>query len=332
MKALVTGATGFVGTHLTRALLGRGDSVRILARTAERARSLQAAGAEIRLGDLGDPGTLQGIATGMDVVFHLGSAVAASPAVFERIDVQGTEHILIEAQRAGARRFVYVGTLAGYPLAKQNHGGVIDERTPFDDTGLLGSYARSKTLAEAAVLAAHKRGGIEGVIVRLGLVCGVGANVLPPHVCQRLARDWVILFGDGTVPLPLTHIDNSVDALILAATAQGVGGESFNIVDDDSITQQEYLALLRQAAGGRPRVLRLPTISYYALGLVSEMAATARKREPTTNRYRIRTRLAHVRWDCNKAKHMLQWRPRVRLRDGLTATFREHASARRENR
>jgi nucleoside-diphosphate-sugar epimerase len=138
----------------------------------------------------------------------------------------------------------------------------------------------------------------------------------------------VVLFGDGSVPLPLTYIDNAVDALILAATAQGVAGESFNIVDDDVLTQREYLALLRQVAGGRPRVLRLPAFLYYALGLVSEIAAAARKKEPTTNRYRIKTRLAHVRWECSKAKHMLQWQPRVPLRDGLTTVFREHASTR----
>ena len=130
------------------------------------------------------------------------------------------------------------------------------------------------------------------------------------------------------MPLPLTYIDNAVDALILAATAQGVAGESFNIVDDDVLTQRQYLALLRQVAGQKPSVLRVPVISYYALGLVSEIAAAARKKEPTTNRYRIKTRLAHVRWDCSKAKHMLQWRPRVPLRDGLTTIFREYASTR----
>ncbi len=176
--------------------------------------------------------------------------------------------------------------------------------------------------------AAHKRGRIETVIVRLGLVCGVGASVLPPHVCQRLARDRVILFGDGSVPLPLTYIDNSVDALILAATVPGVSGESFNIVDDEVLTQRDYLALLHEVAGGKPRVLRLPVAAYYALGLVSEMAAAARKKEAATNRYRIKTRLARVGWDCSKAKHMLQWQPRVPLRKGLTTVFREYASTR----
>src|SRR5450432_323027 len=78
LKALVSGATGFVGSHLVRALLHRGDSVRILARTAARAASLSAAGAEVCLGDLGEPKTLEGIAAGADVVFHLGSALRGS--------------------------------------------------------------------------------------------------------------------------------------------------------------------------------------------------------------------------------------------------------------
>jgi nucleoside-diphosphate-sugar epimerase len=326
MKALVTGATGFVGPYLTRELLRRGNSVRILARSAQRAAALQAAGAEVRLGDLGETRSIQGLAEGIDVVFHLASAIGGSAAMFEQIDVRGTEQLLAEAERAGVRRLVYVGTLSGYSLASQRSGAAIDERSPFDDTGLLGNYARFKARAEELVSAAYKRGGIETVIVRLGLVCGVGASVLPAHVCQRLPGGRVILFGDGSVPLPLTYIDNSVDALILAATVPGVSGESFNIVDDEVLTQRDYLALLHEVARGKPRVLRLPVMAYYALGLVSEIAAAARKKEPTTNRYRIKTRLAHVRWDCSKAKHMLQWQQRVPLRDGLTKTFREHVS------
>jgi nucleoside-diphosphate-sugar epimerase len=329
MKALVSGATGFVGAYLTRALLGRGHGVRILARTIDRAAALQAAGADVRLGDVGEAGSLRGIAEGIEVLFHLvRSPTSASEEVFDRIDVRGTEHLLGEAKRAGVRRFVYVGTLAGYPLGQQRDGAVIDERSRFDDSGLMGNYVRAKARAEAVVMSANTAGGIETVIVRLGLVCGVGASVLPAHVCLPVSRDRVILFGDGSVPLPLTYIDNAIDALILAATVPGVAGESFNIVDDEVLTQREYLDLLRQTAGGRPQVLRLPKISYYALGLASEMAAAARKKEPTTNRYRIKTRLARVRWDCNKAKHMLQWRPRVPLRDGLRTIFRQHASAR----
>lgn len=327
MKALVTGATGFVGNYLTRALLERGHAVRVMARTRERAAGLEAAGAEVRVADVDQPSGLSGVASGVDVVFHLvRSPTDASAEVFERIDVQGTEQLLREAERGGARRFVYVSTLAGYSPPRRAEMAVIDERTPLDRTGLLGNYVRAKARAEALVIAANGRGSMQTLIVRLGLVCGVGAAVLPAHVCQPLKRDWVILFGDGGVPLPLTYIDNAVDALILAATAEGVAGESFNIVDEDVLTQGEYLALLQRATGGLPRVLHVPRLLYYALGLASEVAAGARKKEPTTNRYRIKARLARVRFDGAKARNVLKWRPRVPLREGLGTVFRDYAS------
>ncbi len=113
MKVLVTGATGFVGSYLTRELLRRGNSVRILARSPERAAALQAAGAEVRLGDLGEAASIQGLAEGIEVIFHLASAIGGSAAMFEQIDVRGTEQLLAEAERAGVRRLVYVGTLCG---------------------------------------------------------------------------------------------------------------------------------------------------------------------------------------------------------------------------
>lgn len=324
MKTLVTGATGFVGSHLARTLLQRGDSVRILARTEAKAESLRSAGAEVRLGDLTDPDCLRGLAEGVEVIFHLGSAMSGSAELFDRVDVQGTERLLVEAERAGVRRFVYAGTLSGYPLAQKGDGAVIDELCGFDDTGRLGNYARAKALAEASVLATNGRGRMEGVIVRLGLVCGIGASVLPAHVCRAVTRNLVIVFGDGSLPLALTFVDNAIDALILGATVPGIAGESFNIVDDDVLTQRDYLTLLRKTSGTAPRVIRMPRMAYYAIGLLSEVAAAARHKEPATNRYRVRTRLVRVRWDCSKAHRLLRWQPRVPLRVGLAGVFRAY--------
>jgi nucleoside-diphosphate-sugar epimerase len=326
LKALVTGATGFVGSHLVRALLRRGDSVRILARTAARAAALRDAGAEVRLGDLGEPKTLSGIAEGANIVFHLGSALRGSADLFDRVDIQGTQRLLAEAERAGVGRFVYAGSLSGYRLVERGNGSIIDERCPLDDTGLLGNYARAKSRCDEAILAAKEFGTMEGVVVRLGLVCGPGTNVFPPHVCKVIAHNWVALFGDGGIPLPLTFVDNAVDALILAAVAPGVAGESFNIIDHDVLTQRDYLELLQQCAGGMPHVLRLPLSAYYLMGLLTELAAAARAKEPETTRYRIRNRLTRVTWDCSKAARMLHWRPQVPLRDGLARTFRIYAS------
>jgi nucleoside-diphosphate-sugar epimerase len=277
------------------------------------------------LGDLAEPSTLEGIATGADVVFHLGSALRGSADAFDRVDIQGTQRLVAEAERAGVRRFVYTGSLSGYALADKGDGSVIDERCPLDDTGLLGAYARAKSRCEKIVLGS-KSATMERVVVRLGLVCGPGTTVFPPHVCQVVVRNWVALFGDGGVPLPLTFIDNAIDALILASIEPGIAGESFNIIDDDVLTQRDYLKLLQHCSGGTPHVMRLPLSAYYILGQLTELAAAARGKEPATTRYRIRNRLARVSWDCSKAARMLHWHPKVRLRDGLARAFRMHAS------
>lgn len=326
MNALVTGASGFVGSHLVRALLARGDAVRVLARSASGGAALKAAGAEVWVGDLAQPDRIDGLADGLDVVFHLASAMSGSADRFERVDLEGTRRLLRMAAEAGVRRFVYPGTLSAHPLAQLPDGAVIDERCPLDDTGLLGNYARAKRRAEEVVLAAHQRREIEVVIVRLGLVCGVGTSLFPPHVCHVVGPGRVVLFGDGMVPLPLTFIDNAVDALVLGATRPGIGGEIFHIVDDDVLTQAEYLALLRQCTGSNLHILRLPRAAYYALGWLAEMVAKLRDQEAATNRHRVRARLRHVRWDCTKAKRVLHWCPRVPLRKGLSDSFRAQAA------
>ncbi len=327
MRALVTGATGLIGSQLARALLRRGDSVRILARSPSRAAALGAAGAEVAIGDLGEPADWSDLVQSVDVVFHLVSAIRAPSATFERVDVRGTERLLDAAERAAVKRFVFPGTLSSYDLAYVRTGAVIDERTPFGRTERLGHYARAKARAEQAVLAAQRRGKLEGVIVRLGLTCGPGATLLPAHV-GRLAGSALVMFGDGSLPLPLVLLDNAVDALVLAATVPAAAGESFNIVDDEPVTQNEYLALLEETTGSRPRVVKLPRLAYHALGALTALAAAARKKEPETTPYRVRSRLRRVRWDCSKAHRILQWRSRVPLRDGLKQIFLAHAATR----
>lgn len=329
MRALVTGATGFIGSSLVRALLRRGDTVRILVRSAAKAAPLAAAGAQVVVADLGEPFSLTEPLAQIDTVFHLVSAISAPRATFERVDVRGTERLLEAAERSGVKRFVYPGTLSSFDLAHARTGAVIDEQSAFDRTGRLGPYAQAKARAEEAVLAAHRRGRLEAVIVRLGLTCGSGASVLPAHVGRVVGSRYLLLFGDGSLSLPLVLVDNAVEALILAVTTPAVGGEAFNIVDDGALTQNEYLALLKESAGSMPRVLKLPRLAYYALGALTEIAAAARGKEPATTRYRVRTRLRSVRWDCSKAHRLLHWQSRVPLREGLRRAFLEHAAARR---
>jgi nucleoside-diphosphate-sugar epimerase len=321
MKALVTGATGFVGEGLVRTLLKSGATVRILARNPDKAAPLRAAGAEVVIGDLGAMDDLSQLCHGIDTVFHLASKMRGSAREFERIDIEGTRRLLAAAESAGVRRLVYVSTLAAYPPLPK--GTVIDESTALDRSGKLGNYTLAKARCEQMVLGETTK--LERVVVRLGLVCGAGSSVFPPHVCVPMSSKRVILFGSGAVKLPLTLVDNAVDALICAASADQVAGQIFHIVDDESLTQAQYLQLLRDTSGGLPGVLQLPTFVYYALGAVSELVARLRHKEPETSAYRIRSRTSQVSWDCSKAKRVLHWQPGAPLRGGLREVFRKHA-------
>lgn len=321
MRALVTGATGYIGSELVRALLRRGDEVRILARSATRAAPLAAAGAELIVGDLAEPRSIKGSCAGRDVVFHLASAMRGSEAEFGRIDIEGTCVLISEAKRASVRRLVYPGTLSSYDVAQVHDGALLDEASPFDHTGRLGNYARAKAQAEAIVLEAHKRGKLEGVIVRLGLTCGQAADLFPPHVGRLVRPNLLVLFGNGAIPLPLVLLENAVEALILAAITPGIGGEAFNIVDAESLTQTDYITLYRRVTGTALRVVRAPRLAYYALGAATALAARLKGKDPMITPYRVRARLRAVRWNCSKAERRLQWRSRVPLRAGLETAF-----------
>lgn len=330
MRVLVTGATGFVGTELVRALLRRGDQVRILARSATRAAPLVAAGAELLVGDLAEPHSLKGSCSGCEVVFHLASAMRGSEADFRRIDIEGTCALISEAERAGVRRLVYPGTLSSFDTVHVRDGASLDEASPFDRSGRLGNYARAKAQAEAIVLAASKRRKVEAVIVRLGLTCGKAAPAFPPHIGRLIRPDLLLLFGDGAIALPLVLVENAVEALVLAATTHGIDGESFNIVDAEPLTQADYIALYRSETGAPLRVLRAPRLAYYALGAATALAARLRRKEPAITPYRVHARLRRVHWNCSKAERRLHWRSRVPLRTGLGAAFRA-ASTRPED-
>jgi nucleoside-diphosphate-sugar epimerase len=321
MRVLVTGATGLIGSELVRALLRRGDEVRILARSPVRAAPLVAAGAELVVGDLAEPRSLKGTCSGREVVFHLASAMRGSEAEFRRVDVEGLCALTSEAERAAVRRLVFPGTLSSYDTAHMRDGAWLDEASPFDRSGRLGPYARAKAQAEEIVLAANKRRKFEGVIVRLGLTCGKAGEAFPPHVGRLVRPNLLVLFGDGTIPLPLVLLENAVEALILAATVPGIGGEAFNIVDAESVTQSEYVALHRRVTGTPVRVVRVPRLTYYTLGAATALAARLRSKEPAITPYRVRARLRPVRWNCSKAQQRLHWGSRVPLRTGLAAAF-----------
>lgn len=238
MQVLVTGGTGVVGTATVSALLNRGHEVRLLSRHADRDARGWPSGVTAVPGDIADEATIAGAADGCDAVVHLVGIVQETPpdSTFELVNVEGTRHIVREAERAAVRRFVYVSSLGS------EHG-----RSP---------YHRSKRDAEAIVRGF--RG--ERVIVRPGAVYGPGDE----HISQILK--WirtlpvVPIIGDGNQPMqPLWHED-AAEAIAIAVEGEDLAGGEYDIAGEDVTTTRDVIERLRGLTNRASPALPIPDV------------------------------------------------------------------------
>ncbi|MEO7965745.1 MAG: NAD-dependent epimerase/dehydratase family protein, partial [Gemmatimonadaceae bacterium] len=178
--ALVTGATGFIGRHLVRLLAERGVRVRAMARDPDRARELAGPNVEVVVGDFGDPAAIEGLAEGVDTIFHLASVMKGTADEFERVDLAGGQRLIDEATRAGVRRFVFTSTMGAFKLGGLRDGSVVTEEMS-DAPERVGQYSRAKLLMEQRLMDANRSGAIEAVVLRPGLVFGEGISPYLEH-------------------------------------------------------------------------------------------------------------------------------------------------------
>jgi nucleoside-diphosphate-sugar epimerase/predicted dehydrogenase len=317
-SALVTGATGFIGKHLVRDLARRGVRVRALARDAERGRELSGPNVEVVIGDFADAAVIEGLAEGIDTVFHLASVMKGTADEFERVDLAGGRRLLAESKRAGVRRFVFTSTMGAFKLGGLRDGSVVTEEMS-DDPERVGHYSRAKLLMERELLEADRAGENEAVITRPGLVFGPGISPYLEHLPHvgSLEGDRYTVFGDGEVPLQLTYVGNVVDALWRCATSPEAPGHVFTIIDDAVPTQREFVHRLAELTGRPLRVRTIPRPAAWLIGLGVETAAGALRIKPPTTRSLLLGKTAKLSFDCSRAKRVLGWAPAVSWEEGL---------------
>ncbi len=266
MRALVTGAGGFIGQRLVSKLLAKGYAVRGLYLPEEEAEAARRAGVEVVHGDLTDPATLAGITDGVTVVFHLAARVTdwGPRAAFRAITVDGTRHLLDACRGAGIRRFVYFSSIAALGLSRDTAG--LDEQAECVQTGI--PYSDTKVEAEALVADLGRQYGIPYTIVRPANVIGAG-SVWVKDVLDALFRGTVPLIGNGTAPGAFVHVENLVDGAVLAAESEKAVDRTYHFIDDYPVTWAEYTTTLGSWIGRRPRG-RIPTALAWWLGALVE--------------------------------------------------------------
>ncbi|MBM4040263.1 MAG: NAD-dependent epimerase/dehydratase family protein [Planctomycetes bacterium] len=320
MKALVTGATGFVGSHLAERLCREGVEVVCLVRPTSRLEWLEGLPVEKVVGSLAEPEALP--LGEVDWVFHVAAATRARPpAAYEAANVEPTRRLAEAAARANRgrlKRFVYVSSQAAV--------GPTPAEAPLDETAMphpLPGYGASKLASERAVLAAAGR--LPVCIVRPPSVYGPrDPNFISLfRTAQRLRLAPVV--GSPSKQLSLVHVSDLVEGIWLAAQAEVAVGQTY-FVGSGTHTWREIVAALGAALGLRLRILRLPGLVAWLVGEVGELKWTLTRKPQIVCRRKMRD-ARQRRWTCTwaKAERELGYRAKTGLAKGFKQTAEWYA-------
>jgi 2-alkyl-3-oxoalkanoate reductase len=308
---LVTGGGGFIGRPLVKRLLDQGTRVRLLLRRAPAPEVIAHPLAEIMIGDLADPQAVDRAVAGVDTVYHLGATMRGSAAEFQRGTIAGTRNVVDACLRHDVRRLVYMSSLAVIDTDAGRNGEPITETSPLERVATeRGSYTQTKLDAEALVLRAVREQALRTIILRPGEVVSEEKPLLTPGVAQRLGGTLLVL-GAGLVRLPLVHVDDVVEAVLLAGSAEVESGTIVHVVEDTGVTQNDIIASYQAASDRPPRVVRLPLPFVLFAARVAEVIFTRLLGSAPIGPRRIRAATASRRFDCRVAEQALGWRPRT---------------------
>ena len=304
----VTGATGFLGSALTRHLASHGASVRALARQPGVRVDLE--GVEVVQGDVTDGNRMRALIRGCGIVFHAAATMGGSPIEQHQVNVDGTRNVMRAATEAGIERVVHVSSFGAYGFSGRSD---FSEATPLEPGHA--AYGVSKAESEDVVREIARETGVSYSIIRPGMIYGPGSGVWT-EAMYKLARRRPTLFpGDGSGSMPAVHVSDVIGLMSVLAVHPAASEETFNCTSDPSPTWREFLGAYSRLAG-HDRWFAIPLAP---LRVVARLVAAF---APSGTRFKDLPQLIEFvtsqhRFPMDKARELLDWQPQVGLTEGI---------------
>ena len=307
MRDLVTGATGFIGSHLARALLAEGRPVRVLVREGSCAYALEKMGAEIIEGDITIPSTLPQALDGVDRVFHCAAMVSDWGAWddFRLANVKGVDNMLAASRVAGVRHFIHLSTtdVYGFPRRPGN------EKEPFQYRGW--PYGDTKIDGEKKVWGYREKYGMPVTVIRPANVYGAGSRSFVLEIARMLKKKEMVHLGNGGQAAGLCHVNNLIACILLAGKSGDSVGQSYNVTDGTDLSWREFVELLAEKTGmPGPRITLPRRLAYLTGWLLEHIGNQDRENErPLLTRMAVEIFTADQSFSIGKARRELGYRP-----------------------
>ena len=305
---LVTGASGFVGSAVARALQARGASLRLLVRPTSPRKNLEGIEAEIVVGDMADPDAMAAAMQGVRKLFHVAADYrlwARDPEEIVRNNLSGMRAVLGAALAAGVERVIYTSSVA--TLGFRDDGTPSDETLPLGPENAVGAYKRSKVIAEREV----QRMAADGLaVVIVSPSTPIGPRDVKPTPTGRI----IVEAAEGRMPafldtgLNLVHVDDVAEGHLLAMD-KGRQGETY-ILGGQDVSLGRMLAEIAALVGRKPPTVSLPRAPLYPLALVTEAVGYLTNKEPFLTRDALKMSRHHMFFSSAKAERELGYRAR----------------------
>jgi len=320
VKALVTGAGGFLGRYVVEQLVARGDTVRGLGRHAYPA--LERLGVECVRADVRDAQAVRAAVEGVDVVYHTAAVpgVWGSWELFHSINVVGTLHVIHACQAAGVRKLVFTSSPSVTFDGGDQRG--VDESAPYPPRWLC-HYPHTKALAEQAVLAASGERGLLTCALRPHLIWGPRDPHLVPRLIARARRGRLRQVGDGTNLVDMVYVENAARAHLLAADALTPGGpaagRAYFISQGEPVRCWEWINEILALVGLPPVRRRISAAAARRVGAVLESlyGLLRIEREPLMTRFLAAQLATSHYFNIDRARRDLRYEPTVTTAEGM---------------